>query len=344
MPSFFYVMITSLTIYQAISTDIYHNLTAEEILCRQIGDDQINLFLWRSQNAVVIGRNQNPWIECLGIIPGNPGFQLARRSSGGGTVYHDSGNLNYSFISTTENYVQERNFSIILMALQSLGIAGVSWDRRQTMWLQGKKISGNSFHFSRNIALHHGTLLINADLNCLREVLSPTPGFEFTSRAVASIPAPVINLTEVMPYLTVDEVADSIAQSCITAFPYSTVKSKAVIDYSTAEWDAFYAKYSSRSWIYGETPRFTVQWHEVMPSGRVEVMMEVSRGRISKVSLSCEQNDERLSVMNNHLQAALLECEFNSSSIVERVKKQISNCASNHCLFELLTALTRREF
>jgi len=191
-------------VLKAIGLDPYRHLAAEDQLLNAFVVDAPQLLLWRSGPTVVIGKNQNPWMECdLHWMTAN-GVQLARRISGGGAVYHDDGNLNYAFFLPRATYRQEAVFGWILDVLASLGFAAERVNRTSLV-VGGKKISGNAFCYRRDAVLHHGTLLVSSDLFKLRRVLQPA-SWSFTTRATASVPMSVANLADLQPGLSLADV------------------------------------------------------------------------------------------------------------------------------------------
>ena len=137
----------------------YRNLAVERYLLEHTPAGSVTLYLWQNKNTVVIGRNQNPWAECNMAQLRRDGGHLVRRLSGGGAVYHDSGNLNFTFLTDARTYNLARQLEVITGALKSLGInAGKSG--RNDILVDGRKVSGNAFYTSGGKKYHHGTLLI----------------------------------------------------------------------------------------------------------------------------------------------------------------------------------------
>jgi len=181
--------------------DIYHNLALEEWLLDHADGRAPVLFLFVNSPCVVIGKNQNPWRECRLSLMEKESVPLARRVSGGGAVYHDEGNLNIGVIVPRTEYREEKQYELVFQTLEKFGIKA-SKVRKNTLAAGGKKFSGQAFCFRRQHVLHHGTLLVSSDLKRLGRYLGPElDGIE--TKAVASVPSEVMNLSEAAPGLTV---------------------------------------------------------------------------------------------------------------------------------------------
>lgn len=179
-------------IVEAQTLDVYRNLALEAYLMEQMADAGPLLFLWRSDCAVVMGKNQNPWRECRLDWMTAEGVPLARRISGGGTVYHDAGNLNYCVIVDRAAYREEQAYEMVFSALATLGVQAERTGK-SNLSVNGYKFSGNAFCFRKGRAMHHGTLLLDTDLDRLNRYLgSMIDGIE--THAIASVPADVANL------------------------------------------------------------------------------------------------------------------------------------------------------
>ena len=196
-------MITSLLLYEATGFDPYENLSIEQYLLETLQPSQCILYLWQNQNTVVIGRNQNPWVECRTSLLGNEDGKLARRLSGGGAVFHDLGNLNFTFLMSDEDFNIEKQLSVIGQACALTGIE-TEYSGRNDILAQGRKFSGNAFYHSRGHAYHHGTLLIRADMEKLQRYLNPSKA-KLTAKGIASVRSRVMNLTELCPDLTITQ-------------------------------------------------------------------------------------------------------------------------------------------
>ncbi|MDH4127818.1 MAG: lipoate--protein ligase, partial [Spirochaetota bacterium] len=190
------------------TNDIWWNLSMEEYLLGKVSTDHCILFIYQNRDSVVIGRNQNPWIECRIDLLKQDNLILARRISGGGAVFHDMGNLNFTFLVSKNDYNFKKQINVILLALKELGVIAVLNDKNDLVF-NNKKISGNAFSYKRNCVLHHGTLLINSNLSKLSMVLKPLAN-SIKTRSVKSKPSEVININEINPAITIESVKDTV--------------------------------------------------------------------------------------------------------------------------------------
>jgi len=178
--------------------DPWHNLAVERVLFESSlfesfagpegpeSDAAHALLVWRNSPCVVIGRHQNPWVECDLAKMAAAAVPLVRRVSGGGAVYHDPGNTNFTFFGTDATYDLDRQFTVVIMALESLGISARR-NKRNDILVDDRKISGNAFRHTKGRSLHHGTLLVSADLNELTAYLtSPNAAAAITGPTAAS--------------------------------------------------------------------------------------------------------------------------------------------------------------
>lgn len=243
------------------SSDVYENLAAEELFLDDFERSGPLLFFYVDSAAIVVGKNQNPWRECATGWARRRGVPIARRLSGGGTVWHDPGNLNFSLILSRADYRQDEVFARVLQALASL--MPLQLERAgNSLMVAGRKFSGAAFCFRGPAVLHHATLLIDAKLELLRRAMEPAlPMIE--TRAVPSRPAPTVNLREFVPSLGVSEAARALA---------SVLAPDCVLESWSPPPDDRYRnlvlRHRDPAWIFGYTPAFTVP----LPDGyRVEV-------------------------------------------------------------------------
>ncbi len=209
------------------------------------------LFLWQSECAVVMGKNQNPWRECrLGLMR-DEGVPLARRISGGGTVYHDVGNLNYCVIVDRTRYKEDAAYEVVLQALASFDI-NAEKTGKSNLSVAGRKFSGNAFSFRKSRALHHGTLLLHTDLERLNRYLGSMVE-RIDTHAIASVPAEVMNLE-----LDVLELGEVIKEKFRALYGESIGAPIAEHKIDEAMLQSFVERQVSDEWQYGATPRFSV--------------------------------------------------------------------------------------
>lgn len=177
----------------------YLNLAVESNLLDNFLPNTISLFLWKNRQTVVIGTNQNPYSECdIDSLLTEGGF-LARRRTGGGAVYHDLGNLNFSFVADKNIYDVKRQMQVIQKALLDFNLE-TEVSGRNDITYQGRKFSGNAFAKTKNQGLHHGTILIKTDSERLQKYLKVKPA-KLHKHGVKSVSSRVINLSEVA-YIT----------------------------------------------------------------------------------------------------------------------------------------------
>ena len=209
-------MIKKLQYYIGSCTDPHRNLALEEYLTDTVGEDTCILYLWQNKHTVVIGRNQNAWQECRTTELERDSGTLARRLSGGGAVYHDMGNLNFTFSLRTQDYDLRKQQSVIVEACRSLGIPAEISGRNDIL-TNGCKFSGNSFYSHAGCSFHNGTLLVNVDMANLGKYLTPSKT-KLESKGVASVRSRVINLTELKPDLTIDGMAQAMVKAFETVY------------------------------------------------------------------------------------------------------------------------------
>lgn len=238
-------------IVESQSLDVYRNLAIEEYLMDHATEQGAILFLWQSDCAVVMGKNQNPWKECRLDLMKDEGVPLARRVSGGGTVYHDAGNLNYCIITAREDYREEQAYEVVFQALDSFGISAEKTGK-SNLSVDGLKFSGNAFAFRKGRAMHHGTLLLETDLVRLNRYLgSMVDGIE--THAIASVPAEVTNLS-----LDKDALSAALKQSFRAEYEGDVLFEWSEDDLDSRVLDGITTRQISNDWKYGATPRFSL--------------------------------------------------------------------------------------
>jgi lipoate-protein ligase A len=263
--------------------DIFRHLAREAWLVDESTADQRLLYLWQAGPSVVIGRNQNPWQECVPARLAANGVALARRVSGGGSVYHDAGNLNFAFLSDAADFDRCRQLHLVADVLRERYGIAAAVETRHDLTVAGAKISGSAFRHRRHRRLHHGTLLVDADLDRLRCSLETAPT-GIVSRTVASTPATVSRLVDHVPALTLAEVAAAIGDAFAIAVGGAD-QAPATEVFEAAAVAPIERHYRDWSWSFGQTPAFTVSWP---PAAEVAAIWRVARGCVADVTLPAD--------------------------------------------------------
>ncbi len=281
-------------IYISRSNNPYFNLAFEEYLVRYADQRDQILFLWQNLNTVVIGRNQNPWKECNLQELNLQGGKLVRRLSGGGAVYHDLGNLNFTFISAYSERKIEENIGLIIRALSLNGIHAV-FSGKNDILAQGYKVSGNAFFIEDDILCHHGTLLTDTDLEKLNSFLTVSKR-KLHSKGVDSVKSRVKNLKELNRTITIE----SLKSALMSVFaPEGDAPSTCWIDDDTIEDGLAHRKavlrlmkrFESWEWNFGSSPEFNLQISERFPWGEVDLYLLVKDGHIVKSEIATDALD-----------------------------------------------------
>ena len=231
------------------------NIALEEFLLNAESDG-VTLLFWQSRPSLILGKNQNPWRECNLDYCREHDIQIARRFTGGGCVYQDEGNLNYAVIMDRDAYCMCPLLDAIAVSFQAHGIPA---DRilENSLGIAGRKFSGHAFCYRKDRVLHHGTMLLNANLNHLTRSLHPDE-VKLTSHAVASRRAEVCNLQDVDPTLTVSGLQSIVAQA-VSEYLEEALDQETTISTETFQRLEERPKYASNDWIFGQTPAFTVE-------------------------------------------------------------------------------------
>jgi len=290
------------------------NLALEELLLDAAHDYPCILLLWRGGPSVVLGKNQNPWRECAVATLRREGIPLSRRISGGGAVYHDEGNLNYALFHPRQHYRETDSYALIIASLRRLGVNAERLGK-SSLAVGDRKISGNAFCFRGMSVLHHGTLLVNADLDRMRRYLSPAH-LDITTRAIRSVPAEVVNLSKVVPGLTVMDVAGSIEAEFAARYAGAEPSDLAGL-LDEARLKDLETKHASWEWCYGYSPGFSATLRHHFTWGRVTLSVNVVHGRIQSATLAGHGLDGRLVGL---VEGELLDCPFKSDSMAHRIR------------------------
>lgn len=265
----------SVSVYISEETDPYLNLSFENSLLSQLSDHPV-LFLYINAPSIVMGRFQNPWIECNLKKVREDNINLVRRQSGGGTVYHDLGNINFCFLHPTRDYKKNDNLEFIIEALRDLGVDAFKSERSDLLINKGIpfKVSGAAFKQKKDRSFHHGTLLIDAEVEKLNYYLnSKDEGLK--TKSIASNKSVVANLNTVNQELTPKLVVQKLAHNFGGEIKVLSNICESEYSKELRSWDC----------IYGETPLFEY----VREFGSASCSLEIKKGSIIAGEVSVDE-------------------------------------------------------
>ena len=306
-------MIEKLLLIKSRSTDIYENLALEQYLAQNVQSGNLIFFLWQNRSCIVIGRNQNAFKECRTDILSDEGVTLSRRLSGGGAVFQDLGNLNFTFCSNEADSDIARQHRVILEACRILGI-DASVSGRNDLLTEGCKFSGNSFYSHDGKSFHNGTILLAVDLKKMEKCLSPSK-MKLASKAVDSVRSRVINLRTIRPDIDSTRMCDVLKKA------FSIVYEKEITEINPDTLDKedieekrrFFASYE---WVYGRNASFPIAIQRRFSWGEISVNIEVQGGLCSDVKVFTDALDYSLA---QSLENALTGARFDKAELCERI-------------------------
>ena len=249
-------------------------------------------YLWQNQNTVVIGRHQNAWKECRVRLLEEEGGLLVRRSTGGGAVFHDVGNLNFSFIMPREQYDVHRQLNVVREACRSFGIETEFTGRNDlVISATGAKFSGNAFKFSDTTVLHHGTIMIDVDKEKLGRYLVPSKE-KLRAKNIESVRSRVENLKSHAPDLSIDAMRGAL----IAAFEgeYDVCKRETVSDLDAARLQALTEQFASWDFRMGASMSFDSTLSHRFDWGELTLELSFKNGRVVSAAVWSDAMDEAL--------------------------------------------------
>ena len=303
----------------------WFNLALEEYLLENAKDNEIIFYLWQNANTVVIGSNQNPWKECNIEALNNEEGKLARRLSGGGAVYHDMGNLNFTFITSKDNFNIEKQLSVIIDAVGKFNVEAL-FSGRNDIEVEGKKFSGNAFYYGEENSYHHGTLLLDVDKSKLSRYLQVSKE-KIQSKGIDSVKSRVVNLKELNSDIDISSLKKALVESFKKIYNLNAEEFIAEEE-KFNEIKELYKKYSSWQWIYGETPIFNIKYEKRLSFGSIDINLNVSKGTINEVKV---YSDALKTSLPYAIEKALKGINFEKASVLiplknikdESIKKEI---------------------
>lgn len=269
---------------QSLSYNPYYNLALEDYLVKWCEEQQIPvLYLWQNDNTVVIGRNQNAYTECNIDFINSNNIKVARRITGGGAVYHDLGNINYSIILPKVLYNKELSTSLIVSALENIGINAMAVGRNDIRTRSGK-ISGNAYYSSERASLHHGTILYRVDKDMLGKVLSVSK-MKLSKNGVVSVKSRVSDIVSEYPNVRIEDVFESIRETFDGKYGAKPFEVQSIDDASLGILEE---KYSSKQWIFDRINDYEISDVAVIDGEAVRVSLNFQGERLMAIEISTD--------------------------------------------------------
>jgi lipoate-protein ligase A len=266
------------------STDPYFNVATDEYILKHIDEDCF--MLWRNDNAIIVGKYQNTYAEINYDFVKEQDIAVVRRISGGGAVYHDLGNLNFSFTKQGKNKNLsdfEKFTRPIVDVLQRLG-ANATFNGKNDLSINGKKIAGNAAHIYKNKILHHGCLLFSSEMRNVSEALRINP-VKYIDKAVKSVPKRVTNISDhLKTSISIEAFTDKIMDHVISMYPNSRLYKFSEEDLKKIK-QLRDEKYATKEWNYGKSPDYNFKKAIRTKGGLLEMNLEVEKGVIKKAKI-----------------------------------------------------------
>ncbi len=259
--------------------DVYYNQALEKHLLDQVRKDEIILYLWRNDRTVVIGRNQDAYSECNTETLSHDGGFLARRISGGGAVYHDRGNLNFTFVCKKDLFDIGRQDQIILDALNHLNIKAKK-NGRNDLLIDGRKFSGHAYYRGKENCFHHGTIMLEVNEEALEKYLNVSM-LKLRSKAVKSVRSRIVNLKQIRNDLDLDMLKESL----ILAFERMYGLKISEYPFDETEIEKRRSFFADKQWIYGPVIDLKYRIQARFDWGTVRILYELNDGRISDLKV-----------------------------------------------------------
>ncbi len=284
-------MIDEIIYYRSKGYDPYKNQGVEMYLFDEVKDNQLAFYLWQNDKTVVIGRNQNASVELDRETLEADGGHLARRLSGGGAVYHEVANLNFTFACVGENYDVGRQSMVIVRAMKKLGFEA-ELSGRNDITIDGAKFSGNAYYAKADHHYHHGTILVNVDTEKMAKYLKPSSK-KLKAKGVSSVRSRVVNLVQLDPDLSIDTLVKALTEA---------VKEEYQCEFRELDESDFDAEKLSRQieffadtkWQRGKHLDYNLFNQERYAWGEASIEIELCEGKIKDLKLNSDANDSSL--------------------------------------------------
>jgi len=320
--------------------DPHLNLAVEERLMERVsadGRESAFLYLWQNEHTVVIGRHQNPWAECRVSLLEDEGGHLARRGSGGGAVYHDLGNLNFSIVTPRRLHDPARSSRMIVEAVRMLGVEA-ELSGRNDILAEGRKFSGNAFLLTALAGLHHGTLLIKTDFGSVSRYLSVSKA-KLEAKGVASVRSRITNLTDLQPDVNVEDACRALAAAFAKEYGDPDTAEPVMEEIGFASFqDGRCAELRSRNaswgWRLGRSLPFQVSMETRFPWGIVRIDFQLENGQVAGQELFSDMLDPDLPTL-------LTDCFVGCRYDLAELKRALDSFLARHATPDAPYGLSR---
>ncbi len=267
-------------------TDPRVNLAIEEYALKNLDINETYLLFYINEPSIIIGKNQNTIEEINTKYVEENGIHVVRRLSGGGAVYHDLGNLNFSFITKDdgESFHNFKKFTEpVIQALRKLGV-NAELSGRNDILVEGRKISGNAQFSTKGRMFSHGTLLFNSEIDAVVSALNVKKD-KIESKGIKSIRSRVANISEFLKEpITIDEFKQILLHSI-----FDTNEEIPTYKLTESDWKKIYRiseeRYKNWDWNYGKSPKFNLQHTHRFPVGQIDIRLEVNKGMIENCKI-----------------------------------------------------------
>jgi len=289
--------------------DPYFNIAAEHQLFLSSEED-LHLFLWQNDSSVIIGRNQNLYAECDLNYLREHDIKAVRRFSGGGAVYHDKGNVNFTFITKEASASQDYFVKLIQSAMQRLGI-DCEFSGRNDLLFKNRKFSGHAYYTDGDNYMYHGTVLVNVNFEQLENALTPSK-IKLESKGVESVRSRVINLSEINSEIT----AQSVIQAFIETFECNDIESINKMNFHPPLEKIL----SSDNWMFAQSPKFDVELERRYSFGTMSVSISIADDLIQNIKI----NTDSLKIYDfNACEKELYHTRFNEQEIWDHIERYL---------------------
>lgn len=316
------------------SRDPYFNIALEEYVLKH--SDKDFFMLWENASSLIVGKHQNPYLEVEPAFLFDGAAPVIRRISGGGTVFHGEGNINYTFITSSKANEDKVNFGkFTLPIINFLNKAGVAaaLTGKSNLTVNGLKFSGNAAHIFKNRSIHHGTLLFDADLEQIKKHLRPE-STHIHSRAVSSTRAIVTNLKPLLDNMDAKYFISELQKAVLQHFGDEGIFMLSPENIQEIQ-ELSISKYKTSNWNFGYSPDYSIENKLDADDFRANFLMMVNKGVISTVKLSKSNNKSLSDEIENCLTG-----EFHYPQEIRQALEPLLN-ASNISKQEQLKLITQ---